>query len=158
LEQERAIVAIILTMITAAVGVLWMARVNRRQLREMEHRERLAMIERGLIPSPELDPAAFERRAGLRLRRESHSSVRFRTAGVLMFGFGLALMLLLSFAADVPDVGIGIGGAFAVIGAAFFVNSLLGGLHHHVESMPPSSSTQGPRPIDQREPPTHSAP
>ena len=30
----------------------------------MEHRERLAMIERGLMPSPESDPGGFETAAG----------------------------------------------------------------------------------------------
>ncbi len=48
--------------ILAGVAVIWMAMQSRRQIREMEHRERLAMIERGLVPAPEVDPAAFERK------------------------------------------------------------------------------------------------
>ena len=34
-------------------------------------------------------------------------------------------MFMLSFAAGAPGVGIGIGGAFALVGAGFFVNSML---------------------------------
>ena len=41
--------------------------------------ERLAMIERGLVPSPERDPAAFEQR--LMPVRVSQKRSRFRTAG-----------------------------------------------------------------------------
>ena len=37
--------------ILAGVAVIWMAMQSRRQIREMEHRERLAMIERGLVPA-----------------------------------------------------------------------------------------------------------
>ena len=42
-----------------------------------------------------------------------------------MISLGLAFMFMLSFAAGAPGVGIGIGGAFALVGAGFFVNSLL---------------------------------
>ena len=42
-----------------------------------------------------------------------------------MIALGLAFMFMLSFAAGAPGVGIGIGGAFALVGAGFFVNSLL---------------------------------
>lgn len=156
LSEGAVIVVVNFMMITAGIAVLWIAVAYRRRLREMEHRERLAMIERGLIPSPEADPAEFERRMGIGPRGESPSSVRFRTAGILMFGFGLALMLLITFTANVPRIGLGVGGAFAVLGAAFFLNSMLGGLHH--QPAPSASSTSMPRTPDQREPPTNVAP
>ena len=43
----------------------------------------------------------------------------------MMVAFGLALMFMLTFAAGEPGVGIGIGGAFALVGVGFFVNSIL---------------------------------
>ena len=65
MDAEEAVVLGMTVLILAGVAVLWMAMSNRRRFREMEHRERLAMIDRGLIPPPEVDPDGFERRAGL---------------------------------------------------------------------------------------------
>jgi hypothetical protein len=125
-EAEEIIVIIISSLgILAGVAVIWMAMQSRRQLREMEHRERLAMIERGLLPAPELDPAGFERRlSGLR-PAVSPVAVRARSSGIIMISLGLAFMFLLAFAAGEPGVGVGVGGAFALVGAGFFVNSML---------------------------------
>ena len=125
MREEEVIVFLMSLMILAGVAVLWMAMQSRRRIREMEHRERLAMIERGLIPSPELDPGGFERRAGIAPALESSRAARSRSAGVIMIGFGLALMMLISFAAGTPGVGIGVGGAFALLGAAFLFNAML---------------------------------
>jgi hypothetical protein len=111
-------------MIFAGVAVLWMAMQSRRRFREMEHRERLAMIERGLIPSPELDPAAFEQRSNV-AAPEPQATSRARSTGVMLIGFGLGLTMLLAFAFEVPEVGVGLGGAFALLGAAFVVNAML---------------------------------
>ena len=127
MESEELIVVMISTLgILAGVAVIWLAMQSRRQIREMEHRERLAMIERGLVPAPESDPGAFDRKfaAGVRAP-ESASANRARTGGVTMISLGLAFMFLLSFAAGAPGVGFGVGGAFALVGAGFFVNSLL---------------------------------
>jgi hypothetical protein len=110
-------------MILAGVAVLWMAMQNRRTLREFEHRERLAMIDRGLMPPPERDPAGFESRSGVGAQPERSGATRSRSAGIIMIGFGLALMMLIAFAAREPEVGIGIGGAFALLGAAFIFNA-----------------------------------
>jgi hypothetical protein len=110
-------------MILAGVAVLWMAMQNRRMLREFEHRERLAMIERGLVPPPERDPAGFESRTGVGAQPERSGATRSRSAGIIMIGFGLALMMLIAFAAGEPGVGVGIGGAFALLGAAFIFNA-----------------------------------
>ena len=124
LNPEEAILLGITVLILAGVSVLWMAMLTRRRIREMEHRERLAMIDRGLVPPPEVDPAGFEQHSGVP-RIESPSAVRSRSAGVIMIGLGLGMMVLLTFAADSPEVGVGVGGAFALLGAAFFVNAAL---------------------------------
>lgn len=86
---------------------------------EMRHRERLAMIERGLLPSPATDPAAFE----AAMRRGGSS--RFVSAGVAIVGLGLALMLLIGFAGGAPGPAVGVGGAIVVLGAAFLLNGYL---------------------------------
>ena len=112
-------------LIFTGLGVLYMAMSNRRALREMEHRERLAMIQRGLVPSPEVDPLGFETAADFTFEtRISARSARWRSAGVMVIGLGLALMMLLSFTAEEPSVGVGVGGAFAVLGATLFFNGL----------------------------------
>jgi hypothetical protein len=51
--------------------------------------------------------------------------VRYRTAGVLMIGLGLALLLLISFLAHDASAGFGVGGGFAVLGAASLLNYFL---------------------------------
>ena len=140
MDSEELIVVMLCSLgILAGVAVIWMAMQNRRQIRELEHRERLAMIERGLAPAPEVDPGAFERRFSPVRTPESPSASRARSAGVTMISLGLAFMFMLTFAAGAPGVGIGIGGAFALVGAGFFVNSILinrGGDQRHTMSIP----------------------
>jgi hypothetical protein len=122
---EDVVVILFTLMILAGVAVLWMAMQSRRRIREMEHRERLAMIERGLVPPPELDPALFERRTGMTTASETPAAARSRSIGVMMIGIGLGMMFLITFAGGAPGVGVGIGGAFAILGGAFFVNAML---------------------------------
>ena len=97
---------------------------NRRRMREMEHRERLAMIERGLMPAPEMDPGGFESAARLTLPPDEPGE-GYRTAGVLMIGLGFGLMLLIGLTARKASVGIGIGGGWVIIGAASLINYYL---------------------------------
>jgi len=120
-REEEIILSLLALMIFAGVAVLWLAMSNRRALREMEHRERLAMIQHGVLPAPEADPFAFE--AHMEPPPMSARQERWRTAGTLTVGLGLALMVLLTFTGEM-DIGIAVGGAFAVLGAAFFFNGL----------------------------------
>ena len=78
--EETIVVAMGSLGILAGVAVIWMAMQSRRQIREMEHRERLAMIERGLVPAPEVDPAAFDRRFAGHQLAGSPGAVRARSA------------------------------------------------------------------------------
>ena len=122
--SEEAVVLIVTSVIVfAGLGVLWMAMVSRRAVREMEHRERLAMIQRGLVPAPETDPLGFET-AVEAFQSNSHRSERWRTAGTLTIGLGLALVILLTFSAGELSVGLGVGGAFTVLGAAILLNGI----------------------------------
>jgi len=121
--QEQEVVLLILTMmIFGGLGVLWMAMSNRRAVREMEHRERLAMIQRGIVPAPESDPLAFETQF---TPPPAPKYERWRGAGVVIIGLGLAMMMLLTFTTREPELGIGVGGAFVVLGATFVVNASL---------------------------------
>jgi hypothetical protein len=69
----------------------------------------------------------------------------------MMIGLGLALVFLLSFAAGEPTVGIGVGGAFVVLGAAFVVNAMMlirsrGPEAPPLERLPRSEASEPPRP------------
>jgi hypothetical protein len=139
-------VVLVLTLfIFAGVAVIWMGMQSRRQIREMEHRERLAMIERGLAPG-DLDPLASEAKLPPPL---SEQAMRSRTAGIMIIGIGVAFALLVSLAGGAPQAGVGVGGAAAVIGVAFFVNALM--LRHST----PNTSARPP--LRRAEPPSSSS-
>ena len=124
MREEEVIVVVFGLIIFAGVVLMIAAMWTRRRMREMTHRERLAMIDRGLIPPPGVDALRFDA-----VGRPPHSGeergVRFRTAGVLMIGFGLGLAVLITFVAGSLDLGIGIGGAWAVLGGASLLNYFL---------------------------------
>src|SRR5688572_5293127 len=105
--------------IVGGVVVIVLAMSQRARRLEMQHRERLAMIERGMMPSPESDPARFEASLG----RPGLS--RYTTLGVAVVGIGVGLMLLIGVAGGAASAGVGIGGAIAVLGLAFIVNGYL---------------------------------
>ena len=124
------IVAIVCWFVYVIVQTLARARV-----RELEVRERIAMIERGLVPPPERDPQGFdqamhtydsyrERYEDDRWRRRRRSPSRYRSAGITMLGVGFGFMVLLTFTAGEPGVGLGVGGFMVVLGLAFLLNSL----------------------------------
>jgi hypothetical protein len=56
----------------------------------------------------------------------SKAALRFRTAGVMFVGIGVALALIIGVAAGSPSVGLGLGGAILALGAAMIVNGVLG--------------------------------
>ena len=104
--------------------------ISRARVREMEVRERIAMIERGLVPAPEADPNGFDRamdrydRMRYRSDRIGYRSYgRYRRAGITMMGVGFGLMFMLGFLTGEPRIGLGIGGFLAILGVAFFLNS-----------------------------------
>jgi hypothetical protein len=95
----------------------------RRSIRELEIKERIALIEKGLAPPPELTPTGSVEGATLPAARAD----RYRTAGILFVGLGFALMLLLGAAAGIPGVAVGVGGSIVVLGGALIANSVFGG-------------------------------
>ena len=91
--------------ITAIAGGILagiVATVTRARVRELEIRERIAMIERGMVPPPESDPEGFDRRMQSmdRLHR-GHVAPRHRSAGIVLIavGLGMAVTTILGFVA-----------------------------------------------------------
>src|SRR5262252_5095178 len=103
--------------------------VLRARVRELEIRERIALIERGLVPPPEVDPRGFDRAMDrverLREYRRGSGAGRHRRAGVTLMGVGFGLMVLIYFTSNESSVAIGVGGFLVVMGLAFFINSLM---------------------------------
>src|SRR5215213_3579740 len=132
------IVAIIGAFTYAVVQTLARARV-----RELEVRERIAMIERGLVPPPEVDPRGFDRAIDRYDRHRDRSPGRHRRAGVTLMGVGFGLMLLIGVAGDSMSSGIGVGGFLVIMGLAFFINSLF---EQRSDPYPPAAPrpTSGP--------------
>ena len=119
--------------IVAIIGAFTYAIVNsahRARVRELEIRERIAMIERGMVPAPEADPRGFDHAID-RLEKvnrirdyQGQSGARHRRAGITLIGVGVGLMVLITFAGGSPEEGFGVGGFIAILGIAFFINSL----------------------------------
>jgi hypothetical protein len=131
-----------ISVILGAFVLMTVRTVVRARVRELEIRERIAMIERGLVPAPEVDPRGFDRAMTRLERREYRSgSGRHRRAGVTLMGVGFGLMVLIAFTANETSVAIGVGGFLVVIGIAFFVNSLIDGGSY--EPRPASSQSFG---------------
>ena len=109
----------------------------RSRVRELEVRERIAMIERGLVPPPEVDPRGFDRAMDRYDRYRYRAPGRHRRAGVTIIGVGFGLMLLIGVAGGATSEGIGVGGFVVIMGLAFFINSLF---DHPRDQYPPVPS------------------
>src|SRR3954453_8717876 len=90
--------------------------MNKSRVRELEVRERIAMIERGLVPPPEVDPRGFDRAMDRYERNRDRSPGRHRRAGVTLMGLGFGLMVLIGIAGNSMAAGIGIGGFLVIMG------------------------------------------
>lgn len=115
--EERTLVFWLFTFVIAGgVFLIVQALKYRQKILEMAHRERLAMIERGVRPAagPVMDLAP----AGARAR-----SSRMMSGGIVVVGLGLAIAMVIGFASGEPDIAVGIGGAVAVLGAAFIITA-----------------------------------
>jgi hypothetical protein len=132
------IIAIIGVMATAIV-----ATINKARIRELEIRERIAMIERGLVPAPELDPHGFDR-VMTRIERidrvRAAAPARHRRAGIIIMGIGFGMMVLLGFTEGASGQALGVGGFLVVLGVAFLVS----GLFDQTSTASTSSSVQPP--------------
>jgi hypothetical protein len=139
----------ILIPIVAIVGGLGVAAINaisRGRVRELEIRERIAMIERGMVPPPETDPNGFERRMHAVDRiQHRHVGPRFRAGGIMVMSVGFGLMAML-WSLGAEREGIGIGGFLVILGFGLLVNSLFSSARPPALPPPPSNgpADQGP--------------
>ena len=120
--------------------------LSRSRTRELEIRERIAMIERGLMPPPEVDPRGFDRAMRQYERYRYRAPGRHRRAGVTMMGIGFGLVFLIGFAGGAINEGIGVGGFLVIVGLAFFINSLFEPVRDEFPSMAPRSTGLNPPP------------
>jgi len=105
--------------------------MQKARLRELEIRERIAMIEKGLMPPPEVDPRGFDgamdrfdRAVQIRNRLPIGTiAARHRSAGIVLMGIGLGLIVLIGFS-GAPEEGFAVGGFVGVLGLAFLINSI----------------------------------
>lgn len=106
------------------IGLIAVVLRGRQRLQELAVQERIAMIEKGMVPSPESDPAGFDRAMTAR-RPPSRVAVRFQSAGVMIMGLGASLAFLIFFVTGLPGIGVGIGGALFFIGLTASLNGIL---------------------------------
>ena len=151
----------VITAIAAGVTIVMMGINQRTNQLEMRHRERMAMIERGMMPPSEgRFPEAEPHVVSFHEKRRGAASRSQMTFGIVLIGAGLAFMTIVGIAADTPSVAIGIGGAFVVFGAALIVISQVARpvetvttaahpRHHPVPTAPPAAAAPPPIPPDQ---------
>ena len=111
------IVAIAGWMIYAIVSVVMRARI-----RELELRSRIAMIEKGIMPPPERDPAGFEKAIGEAevqpaANYRQYRAYKHRSAGITMVAGDLGLWGMMY-----PNFRVG--GFLVVVGLGFIVSGL----------------------------------
>jgi hypothetical protein len=131
--QTEELFAIVFSLVVlSGVFIVVMGLRQRSQQLEMRHKERMAMIEKGMSPVPQLPPAVM---AAIEVR--SGAASRSLTLGIVIVAVGMGLATVVSIAGGSPEAGIGVGGGIAILGAAFIVNSLVNrGSSQH---LPPSS-------------------
>ena len=135
-----------------------MALHHHAQLKQLAYRERIAMIERGLTPPPEVDPQTFERTVGATRRVPaaglygSSQTTRYRSAGITVLAIGLGCLMIITFAAEAPAAGVGVGGAIMVLGAALLLNAYLGRYDQPFPAPPPRQPAPPPPPQETQGP------
>lgn len=122
MEPEELFALVFVVGMFTGVFIVFMGLKQRSQQLEMRHRERMAMIERGQIPLAEPSGASSYTQ---RLDATTARSSRSLSLGIIVVGLGLAMMTIIGIAGDSVEVGIGVGGAVAILGAAFIVRSLV---------------------------------
>ena len=83
MEPEALLVALVFTVgMFCGVFVIFLAMRQRSEVLERQHRERMAMIERGQIPLPDQN---------VTVRRGSGASSRSLSLGIIVVGLGLGV-------------------------------------------------------------------
>lgn len=156
-EMSPAIMGMMIPIVAIIGGivVVLVSMMNKARLRELEVKERIAMIERGMVPAPETDPRGFDH-AITRLEQvqrirelQGNSAGRHRRAGITLMGVGFGLMVLISFAGESPSTAFGVGGFLVVMGLAFFINALFDSRVPRSTVQPGTPTAAGPTPPNQ---------
>jgi hypothetical protein len=147
MDSDELVLFFLLPIAVMATGVIVVISGlrHRAKMLELVHRERVAMIERGMMP-PEMNPILAD---SYRVRDGGAVRGRSFSVGIIVVGFGLALMTIIAVAGGAVTTGIGIGGAIAILGGAFIVRSIL------TSSMepPPAGLRRPPSPPSTDQPP-----
>ena len=129
MEAQELFVIVLLAGMASGVFIIVMAMRKRAHTVELRHRERMAMIERGMVPPPESswrdgswEPQQVMARAEVIKRAVAR---RWMTAGIIVVALGLSFMTIIGVAAGEPGVAVGLGGAFAILGVALIVISFV---------------------------------
>src|SRR5438105_9481614 len=147
LMAESIWVLVPITVILGAFATAIAATMARARVRELEIRERIAMIEKGLMPPPEVDPRGFDRAMDRYDRIQwSTSAARHRRAGIVLLAVGIGLFFMIAIAGGETSAGVGVGGFLAVLGLAFLVNSLFE-RQHPAQGSSNASGTSGSGPL-----------
>lgn len=104
------------------VFIIFMGLRQRSQQLEMHHRERMAMIEKGQVPLNEPSLHYHDKRP---IVSGAARSSRSLSIGIITVGVGMALATIIGLAGESPEIGLGVGGAIAIIGVAFIALSLV---------------------------------
>lgn len=136
MHPEELFAAVFVLVVFAGVLIVFMGLRQRSQQLEMQHKERMAMIERGMVPGPEDILGQGGQRV---VASRAGFSTRSMSLGIIVVAIGLGLMSIISIAGESPETGVGVGGAIAIIGAAFIVNSLVGRNQPPPPMLPPTS-------------------
>jgi hypothetical protein len=126
--------------IIGGISVAIATTISKGKVRELEIRERIAMIEKGLVPPPEVDPAGFDRAMVLH-DRPGGPGRGLRRAGITIMGVGFGLAVLVAFAGNNIRAAIGVGGFLVIVGLAFLINSLFETQHDRNTPIPPIART-----------------
>jgi Domain of unknown function (DUF6249) len=121
MTPDEALVWMFGVVVAGGVAVVIAGLRHRTKVIELAHRERLAMIEHGITPPERVERPAHP----VMIHDKPAPNRRLLSIGVLVIGFGFALAMIVGFAAGATEIAVGIGGAVAIIGAAFVVIALV---------------------------------
>jgi hypothetical protein len=142
MPAEELFAAAFALVVLSGVAIVVLGLRQRTQQLEMQHRERMAMIERGLVPFDERRTFGETADGGVARRRGPSS--RATPMGILVVAVGLGLMSIVSIAGGAPEVGVGLGGAIAIVGAAFIAIGLMARPQSDDRSPAPSREPHDP--------------
>lgn len=117
MEPEQVLFASVFVIgMFAGVFVIFLAMKQRSHQMEMQHRERMAMIEKGQVPLERPRPGVVP---------GDLPGLRSISVGIVIAAVGFGLMTIISIAGDSPEVGVGVGGAIVIVGGAFVATGML---------------------------------